>query len=78
MGQPVTRLQISGQRFLTRRMEHALVRADARMLDDPLRAQSLSLVVGAVLAAIAVAVCAVIAVVRPGGTLGDARIVVVR
>lgn len=78
MGQPVTRLQISGQRFLTRRMEHALVRADVRMLDDPLRAQSLSLVSGAVLAVIAVAVCAVLAVVRPGGTLGDARIVVVR
>ncbi|PRC45717.1 type VII secretion protein EccB, partial [Mycobacterium sp. ITM-2017-0098] len=78
MGQPTTRLQISGHRFLARRLQHALVRGDVRMIDDPLRAQSLSLSSGAVLAAIAVAVCAVLAFVRPGGNLGDAPIVVVR
>jgi type VII secretion protein EccB len=78
MGQPTTRLQVSGHRFLARRMEHALVRGDTRMIDDPLRAQSLSLLSGAVLAVIAVAVCAVLAFVRPGASLGDASIVVVR
>lgn len=78
MGQPTTRLQVSGHRFLGRRMEHALVRGDARMLDDPLRAQSLSLMAGGVLAVIAVAVCAVLAFVRPGAGLGDVSIVVVR
>ncbi len=78
MGQPTTRLQVSGHRFMARRMEHALVRGDTRMLDDPLRAQSLSLAAGAVLAVIAVAVCAVLAFVRPGGTLGDASVVLVR
>lgn len=78
MVQPTTRLQVSGHRFLTRRMEHALVRGDIRLLDDPLRAQSISLVAGAVVAAIVIAVCAVLAFVRPGGTLGDASIVVVR
>ncbi|MBB2989930.1 type VII secretion protein EccB [Mycolicibacterium iranicum] len=78
MGQPTTRLQISGHRFLARRMEHALVRGDTRMLDDPLRGQSLSLCAGAVLAVIVVAVCAVLAFVRPGGALGDAPVVVVR
>lgn len=78
MGQPTTRLQISGHRFLGRRMAHALVRGDTRMLDDPLRAQSLSLTAGAVLAAIAVAVCAVLALARPAGGLGDASVVVVR
>jgi hypothetical protein len=31
-------------------MEHALVRGDVRMLDDPLRAQSLSLIVAVILA----------------------------
>lgn len=77
-GQPTTRLQVSGHRFLVHRMEHALVRGDVRMLDDPLRAQSLSLIAGAVLAAVGVAVCAVLALVRPGGALGDAPIVVVR
>ena len=60
------RLQVSGYRFLVRRMEHALVRGDIRMLDDPLRAQSLSLAAGCVLAAIAVAVCAVLALFQPG------------
>ncbi len=61
-----------------RRIEHALVRGDARMLDDPLAAQSISLVIGAVLAVVAVAVVAVLAVLRPAGDLGDAPIVLVR
>lgn len=78
MRQPTTRLQVSGHRFLMRRMEHALVRGDARMLDDPLRGQSLSMTAGAVLAVIAVTVCAVLAFIRPGGELGDAPLVVVR
>ena len=72
------RLQVSGHRFLLRRMEHALVRGDVRMLDDPLRAQSLSLSAGVVLTAIVVAVCVVLAFVRPPGALGSAPIVVVR
>lgn len=78
MGQPTTRLQVSGHRFMARRMEHALVRGDTRMIDDPLRGQKLSLISGAVLAVIAVAVCAVLAFVRPGASLGDAPVVVVR
>lgn len=76
--QPTTRLQISGHRFLMRRTAHALVRGDARMLDDPLAAQSTSLVIGAVLAVVAVAVAAVPAFLRPAGDLGDAPIVLVR
>ncbi|AFM15859.1 type VII secretion protein EccB, Actinobacterial [Mycolicibacterium chubuense NBB4] len=76
--QSTTRLQVSGYRFLVRRMEHALVRGDVRMVDDPLRAQSLSLISGAVLAVVAVAVCAALAVLRPAGGLGDASVVVVR
>lgn len=77
-GPPTTRLHVSGYRFLVRRMAHALVRGDTRMLDDPLRAQSLSLGAGGVLAAVAVMVCAVLAAVRPSGELGDAPLVVVR
>ncbi|MDZ4266228.1 MAG: type VII secretion protein EccB, partial [Mycobacterium sp.] len=77
-GQPTTRLHVSGYRFLVRRMEHALLRGDTRMLDDPPRAQSLSLAAGAVLAAITLVICAVLAVVRPSGELGDAPIVMVR
>jgi ESX secretion system ATPase EccB len=76
--QSTTRLHVSGYRFLLRRMEHALVRSDVRMLDDPLRAQSLSLIAGVVLAVIIVAACAVLAFLRAPGTLGSAPIVMVR
>jgi type VII secretion protein EccB len=76
--QSTTRLHVSGYRFLLRRMEHALVRGDLRMLDDPLRAQSLSLIAGVVLAVIIVAACAILAFLRPPGALGSAPIVMVR
>ncbi|MFI5509362.1 type VII secretion protein EccB [Mycobacterium sp. NPDC051804] len=72
------RLRVSGYRFMLRRMAHALVRGDVRMVDDPLRAQSLSLAAGCVLAAIAVAVCVVLAFLQPRGHVGDAAIVMVR
>lgn len=77
-GRTTTGIQISGYRFLARRMEHALVCGDVRMLDDPLRAQALSLAAGCVLAIIAVAVCAVLAFLQPRGEVGNAAIVVVR
>lgn len=77
-GQPTTRLQISGYRFLLRRMEHALVRGDVRMLDDPLRAQLLSLMAGAALAVILVAGCAILAFLQPRVALGTATVVMVR
>lgn len=76
--QPSKRLVVSAQRFLTRRMEHALVRRDVAMDDDPMRAQSRSLAAGCVLAAIAVGGCAVLALITPQGTPGDAPIVMAR
>jgi len=78
MGRQTTRLHVSGYRFTMRRMEHALVRADVRMLDDPLRAQSVSLLVGCVVAIVALGACAVLAVLRPQGAPGDALIVAER
>jgi type VII secretion protein EccB len=77
-GQPTTRLHVSGYRFLLRRMEHALLRGDIRMLDDPMRAQSLSFIAGCVLAVVIVAVCAVLAFLKPNAGLGDAAIVMSR
>lgn len=74
----VTRLQVSGYRFLTRRMEYALACRDTRMLDDPIRSQSMALAAGVVLAAIVVAVCAVLALMRPHGSLGADPIVMAR
>ncbi len=76
--QSTTKLHVSGYRFLLRRMEHALVRGDLRMLDDPLRAQSLSLVAGVILAVIVVAACAILAFFRPQDALGSAQIVMAR
>ncbi|MGK2866511.1 MAG: type VII secretion protein EccB [Mycobacterium sp.] len=74
----MTRLQVSGYRFLTRRMEYALTCRDTRMLDDPIRGQSAALAAGVVVAAIVVVVCAVLALLRPHGTLGTDPIVMVR
>jgi len=47
-------------------------------LDDPLRAQSLSLISGVILAVIVGVVCAVLAFLRPSGALGSAPIVMMR
>ena len=63
--EPTTRLAISGHRFLLRRTEHALVRRDVRMIDEPMRAQARSLVTGCALAVVAVAGCAILAFIRP-------------
>lgn len=75
MGPQTTRLQVSGYRFQMRRTEHALVRADVGMNDDPLRTQSISLLAGCVLTAIVLAGCGVLALLRPQGTPGDAPLV---
>lgn len=74
----VTRLQVSGYRFLTRRMEYALACRDTRMLDDPIRSQSMALAAGVVMAAIVLVVCAALALLRPHGSLGDDPILMVR
>ncbi|KAB7755494.1 hypothetical protein MMUC44124_18500 [Mycolicibacterium mucogenicum DSM 44124] len=71
-------LEASGRRFQTRRLIHALVRGDAVMVDEPVRAQSISYAAGWLAGLLAVAVCAVIAIASPAGRLGDAPIVMVR
>ena len=58
-------------------MEHALLRGDIGML-HPIRAQSISLVVGCAIAAVVVAVCAVMAFLRPNTPVGDSAIVMSR
>ena len=59
-------------------MEHALLRRDVRMIDEPMRAKSRSLLAGSVLAAIGVVGCALLAFVRPQEALGDSPIAMVR
>jgi type VII secretion protein EccB len=73
---PTTKWQVGGYRFLVRRMEHALIRRDVRMLHDPMKSQSRALLVGVVIACIGLAGCAALALFRPQDKIGDASIVV--
>ncbi|MGV9713522.1 type VII secretion protein EccB [Gordonia sp. NPDC003424] len=76
--QLTTKAQVNGYRFLVRRLEHALVRRDVRMLHDPMRAHLQALVVGGVLGLMLLGGCGVWALIRPQGSVGDATIVVSR
>ncbi|MDA2992243.1 MAG: type VII secretion protein EccB, partial [Actinomycetota bacterium] len=68
--------QVSGWRFLYRRLQHALVRRDTRMIDDPQRAQSGPLMLGLVLAVVIGVGAVVFGLFSPGGLVKDAKIVV--
>ena len=69
---PPAWVQISGYRFLLRRVERALLGGDAA--SERLRAHTASLTVGCLVAAVAVAGCAVLALLRPQAALDHARI----
>ncbi|MEV0684064.1 type VII secretion protein EccB [Nocardia sp. NPDC050378] len=73
--QLTTKAQVNGYRFLLRRLDHALIRRDVRMLHDPMRSQSRSMLVGAVLGLIVVAGAAILGFLKPQGAIGDALIV---
>ncbi len=75
---PTTRWQVSGYRFLVRRMEHALVRRDVRMLHDPMRAQTRAYVVGLVLGLVVLAGCGILALLRPQDKIGDSKILIAK
>ncbi|WP_067694196.1 type VII secretion protein EccB [Nocardia jejuensis] len=74
----VTKHQISGWRFLFRRIEHALVRRDASMIDDPQRGRSTALSIGIAMACVVIAGSAVLAFFKPAKPVGDAHIVAER
>ncbi|WP_297450054.1 type VII secretion protein EccB [uncultured Corynebacterium sp.] len=75
---PTTPSQVSGHRFLVRRIEHALVRADSRMLHDPLRTRTRALFIGCTLVVLLAAGTAVLSLVRPqGGSSHNEPLVVV-
>ncbi|GAA5104393.1 type VII secretion protein EccB [Nocardia iowensis] len=71
----VTKHQVSGWRFLLRRIEHALVRRDTSMRDDPGRGRSTALTIGVALACVIIAGAAVLAFFKPAKTVGNSRIV---
>lgn len=73
---PTTRWQVSGYRFLVRRMEHALVRRDVRMLHDPMRSQSRAYAVGLIIGLVVLAGCGILALLRPQDKIGGNKILV--
>lgn len=74
--QLTTKAQVNGYRFLLRRLEHALIRRDVRMLHDPMRSQIRSLLVGLVLALLVVAGFGVYGLIKPQGSVGNSSIIV--
>lgn len=73
-----TKYQVSGVRFLYRRLRHALVRHDGRMIDDPQRAQSTPLYTGLLTAVIFGVGTFVYSIFQPAGHVEGADIVVNR
>lgn len=72
--QVTTRAQVNGYRLLVRRLEHALIRADSRMIHDPMRGQLRALLVGVVVAVLICGGAGVLAFFRPTPNFGDATI----
>ncbi|MUL64739.1 type VII secretion protein EccB [Mycobacterium sp. CBMA 234] len=66
----VTRHQVSGWRFLMRRIASGVALHDTRMLVDPLRTQSRSVLVGGLVLVTGLAGCFVFSLIRPGGVAG--------
>jgi type VII secretion protein EccB len=74
--QVTTRAQVNGYRFLLRRLEHALIRADSRMIHDPMRGQIRSLMVGLVMAVLITGAAGVLAFFKPAPNIGNAQILI--
>jgi type VII secretion protein EccB len=73
--QPTSWLHVSGYRFLLRRTERALLRSDIGAPDRRLRAHTACLTLGCVLAAVVLAGCGFLALLRPRVALDHAQIV---
>ncbi len=76
--QPATWLQVSGYRFLLRRVECALLGGNIHTLIAASRAPTAALTVGCVLAAVALGGAALVALLRPRVALDDAPLVMGR
>lgn len=69
-----TKVQVSGWRFLLRRVEHAIVRRDTRMFDDPLQFYTRSVAAGIVVAALILIGALAMAYFKPQGKLGGSNL----
>lgn len=66
----VTRHQVSGWRFMMRRIAAGVALHDTRMLVDPLRTQTRSVLVGVLILITGLAGCFVFSLIRPAGVAG--------
>lgn len=73
-----TKVQVSGWRFLLRRVEHAIVRRDTRMFDDPLQFYSRAVTAGIVIAVLVCLGAALMAYFKPLGKRGGDQLLVDR
>lgn len=67
----VTRHQVTGWRFVMRRIASGVALHDTRMLVEPLRSQSRSVLTGALILITGLIGCFVFSLFRPGGSAGD-------
>lgn len=67
----VTRHQVSGWRFMMRRIASGVALHDTRMLVDPLRTQTRSVLVGVLILITGLAGCFVFSLIRPAGVAGE-------
>ncbi|ORW89284.1 type VII secretion protein EccB [Mycobacterium sp. IEC1808] len=67
----VTRHQVSGWRFVMRRIASGIALHDTRMLVDPLRTQSRAVLMGVLILITGLAGCFVFSLIRPSGTAGN-------
>ncbi|HEX9175259.1 MAG TPA: type VII secretion protein EccB [Mycobacterium sp.] len=67
----VTKHQISGWRFLIRRISNGVALHDTRMLTDPLRRQGRALSIGALLGAVLLAGAFILSILKPAGASGN-------
>ncbi|ORV88575.1 type VII secretion protein EccB [Mycolicibacterium iranicum] len=73
-----TKVQVSGWRFLLRRVEHAIVRRDTRMFDDPLQFYSRAVSAGIVIAVLICLGAVLLAYFKPLGKRGGDTLLVDR
>ncbi|GAB92218.1 type VII secretion protein EccB [Gordonia rhizosphera] len=74
--QLTTRQQVNGYRFLLRRLEHALMRRDVRMLQDPMRSHFRAVIAGVAISVVLTGGFFVYGLIKPAGSVGDSKIIV--
>lgn len=71
---PTTKTQVSGHRFMRRRVEHGLIFGDVRMIHDPLASRRRAMIFGTVAALLICGVMGLFAWMHPNPDPGDAPI----